>query len=544
MLNTIYPLRSLTALKVVVMLSIAFSVPYSFGASCHIVQHGEPSEADKALLAADFARAELLYRDALKARPDEVTLHIGLVHALLRQQKLQQASDAANMALAAAPQDASLIALRGEVEYRQGAPWSAGKSADEARKLDPCNVRAILLSARLARLASMFATSKKLIRDAHLLDPQDPDARLLWINTLPLKERAVELDAYILQSNGKTEDELRRMRLAAEHWKKLLNEPHKSCHLVSNLRSTETSFVRPNSDSSERRKFDLEVQLNNRSTRLGIDTGSTGLIVTEEAAKRAGLKAFSQAEVGGVGDDGNRTAYTAFADSVRIGGLEFQDCAVGVLKGKYVPGDSDGFIGMDVFSNFLVTLDFPMRKLKLDPLPPRPGETTGNAPELLAHETNPDGKDNAAEPHDRYIAPEMKDYTRVYRVRNDLILPASLNEQKMSLFILDTGAWSTVISPEAAREVTKVRDNYSTRLQGVSGTVNKVYSADSVTFRFANLSQKTTGVLSIDMSNVSQGAGMEISGFLGATTLKQLTMHIDYRDGLVKFDYDPKHGYY
>jgi hypothetical protein len=36
---------------------------------------------------------------------------------------------------------------------------------------------------------------------------------------------------------------------------------------------------------------------------------------------------------------------------------------------------------------------------------------------------------------------------------------------------------------------------------------------------------------------------MEISGFLGANTLDQLTIHIDYRDGLVKFDYDPNRGY-
>jgi hypothetical protein len=36
---------------------------------------------------------------------------------------------------------------------------------------------------------------------------------------------------------------------------------------------------------------------------------------------------------------------------------------------------------------------------------------------------------------------------------------------------------------------------------------------------------------------------MEISGFIGVTTLGQLTLTIDYRDGLVKFAYDPKRGY-
>jgi hypothetical protein len=31
---------------------------------------------------------------------------------------------------------------------------------------------------------------------------------------------------------------------------------------------------------------------------------------------------------------------------------------------------------------------------------------------------------------------------------------------------------------------------------------------------------------------------------IGATTLGQVTMHIDYRDGLVKFDYDRNRGYH
>jgi hypothetical protein len=51
------------------------------------------------------------------------------------------------------------------------------------------------------------------------------------------------------------------------------------------------------------------------------------------------------------------------------------------------------------------------------------------------------------------------------------------------------------------------------------------------------------GVVSYDISHISKSANIEISGFLGASTLNQLTIHIDYRDGLVKFDYDPNRGY-
>ena len=107
---------------------------------------------------------------------------------------------------------------------------------------------------------------------------------------------------------------------------------------------------------------------------------------------------------------------------------------------------------------------------------------------------------------------------------------------------MDTGAWSTTISPQAAREVSKLHSD-DMKVKGLSGEVNKVYTTDDITFRFAHLSQQAYGVYSFDTSHISKNAGLEISGFIGANTLKLLTIHIDYRDGLVKFDYDPNRGY-
>jgi hypothetical protein len=232
---------------------------------------------------------------------------------------------------------------------------------------------------------------------------------------------------------------------------------------------------------------------------------------------------------------------------------------------------------MDVFSRFLVTLDYPMHNLLLGPLPQRPGETASPTPGLKTDEADSDSSDFAEAgtsqdssntagksadatgatasaqtavakpanhgPYDRYIAPEMKDYTPAYRVAHDLILPASLNGKRLKLFIMDTGAWTTTISPEAAREVTKVHNYSDMEVSGISGKVKKVYSADDITFRFAHLSQKARDVVAFDTSRISKSVGMEISGFIGATTLSQLTIHIDYRDGLVKLDYDPSRGY-
>jgi len=139
--------------------------------------------------------------------------------------------------------------------------------------------------------------------------------------------------------------------------------------------------------------------------------------------------------------------------------------------------------------------------------------------------------------------PNPSDTLVAYRDGPHLLLPVQLNDTEPRLFILDTGAWTTLISSEAAREVTKISEDYNVKIGGISGNVKDVYSAEKVTFHFAGLAQEGEGVFAIDSSKISDDLGMEISGFLGAATLGQLTTHIDYRDGLVKFDYNPKGGH-
>jgi predicted aspartyl protease len=549
---------------------------------CTVVQHRAPTEADKALLAADFVKAASLYKAGLTGHPGDVELTSGLVLALLRQQRVKEAADEVNASLASAPGSAALISLRGEVELREGTPWVAAQSAAEADKLDPCNPRNHLLLAVLERMSSLYASSRDQLKIAHQLDSVDPEIRREWIHTLPLEKRIEETESYLSAPNGEDDDELRRWRMYLDGLKKMKSEPRKSCHLVSATDPAAIPFVEIMRDATHRRAFGLEVALNGHASRFQIDTGAGGLLVSQSVAENAGLKPFSQKEMRGIGDEGSKQGYSAYVDSIRIGSLEFQDCQVRVVESRSVLDDSDGLIGMDVFSNFLVTLDYPSRRLLLGPLPVRPGESANPAPALKTGDVERDDSLASTEalnkpemdkpgdtspaagaavldtgssasppvektaprgPHDRYIAPEMRSYTPVYRVGHNLMLPVSLNDAKARLFILDTGSWTTVVSPEAAGEVAKVHSDDRIHVHGISGQVDKVYTADDITFHFAHLSQKAREVVSFDTSRISKSAGTEVSGFLGATTLGLLTIHIDYRDGLVKFDYDPNRGY-
>jgi predicted aspartyl protease len=531
------------------------SIPAT-AATCKVIGAQKPSDAEDAFLHSDYDRAVVLYQAQLQQKPNDPTLTAGLVEVLLRQQKVTEADDLVHKALTQNPQSGVLMGALAEVQYRAGTPWLAVSTVDASIKLDPCNPQVRLLSARLLRLNSHYAGAAKEISTAHALDPYNPRTRSRWLDTLPLKERITELEAYLASANGEDPEALRSLHFYLAYLKQQEIEPHKACRLVSNTDTAEIPFISLLRDATHIRAFGLDVKLNDHDTRLQIDTGASGLLISRSVADHAGLKQFSRTEVGGVGSQGKKAAYTTFADDIKIGSLEFKDCAVEVIdKGNVV--DSDGLIGMDVFSRFLVTLDYPMRKLLLAPLPARPNDTSGLKPALETggntnEDESPDNttappspapKPAAHGPYDRYIAPEMKNWTLVYRIGHDLLLPASLNNGPPKLFIVDTGAFSTTVTPEVAREVTKVHREDNIIVHGVSGKVDKVYTADSITFRFANISQKVDDVVAFATPTLSKNLNMEVAGFIGITALGQMTISIDYRDGLMKFAYDAKRGY-
>jgi predicted aspartyl protease len=524
-------------------------------ATCNVIGAHKPSEAEDAFLHSDYDHAVVLYQTQLQQKPNDPTLTAGLVEVLLKQQEISDADDLVHKALTQNPQSGVLMGALGEVQYRAGTPWLALPTVDASIKLDPCNPQARLLSASLLRLNSYYASAAKEISTAHALDPSNPRIRSRWLDTLPLKERIAELEAYLASPNGEDPETLRRLNFYRAYLKQQEIEPHKACHLVSNTDTAEIPFVYLMRDATHIRAFGLDVKLNDHDTRLQIDTGAGGLLVSRSVADHAGLKQFSRTEVGGIGSQGNQAAYTTFADDIKIGSLEFKDCAVQVIdKGNVA--DTDGVIGMNVFSRFLVTLDYPTRKLLLAPLPPRPNDTGGLKPTLETRgntneDESPDNptapspapKPAAHGPYDPYIAPEMKDWTHIYRIGHDLLLPASLNNGPIKLFIVDTGAFSTTVTPEVAREVTKVHSQDNLSVRGISGKVDKVYIADSITFKFANVAQKVDNVTAFATPALSKNLNMEVAGFIGITALGQMTISIDYRDGLMKFAYDANRGY-
>jgi tetratricopeptide (TPR) repeat protein len=511
----------------------------------------------------DFTGAIATYEEILRQRPRSPDAYAGMVRVYLKQKNVDQAAQAAAAGLAQSDSAGGHVA-RGEVWFRQGKITQAEKEWVDVINSGHPEARAYLGLARVRGAIAMYKSARGMIEKAHELDPTDPDIQEEWIGTLSRAERIKYLQNSLAGENNWDADERADVKSYLEFLIERAKQKSGSCRLVSKVAATETPLVRLLMDSSHLRGYGLSVILNGHKSSLMLDTGAGGILIKRSLAEHTGISKITAARVQGIGDKGGKSAYFGVADSIKIGELEFQNCRVQVMESRSVAGE-DGLIGANVFEDFLVDIDFPDEKLKLSRLPKRPGESEQKA--ALKSEDDADGAadKNAADsggssadnakgasvkgeqpppspsgPQDRYIAPEMKSYTPVFRFGHDLLVPTTIGRVPYKLFLIDTGSLVNFISPAAAREITKVHGDSDVIVEGISGRVKEVYSADKAVLQFGHLRQENQDMTAFDTKRISDDVGTEVSGFLGFVLLRFLDIKIDYRDGLVDFKYEPK----
>jgi len=498
-----------------------------------------PTAGNVALAEGKRAAAEAAFRESMKAEgPSQEKAHDGLIRALIEEDKVKEADAEAKKWLAAVPGSGWAHIASAEVLWRQGKIYEAQTLLQDTSKTAGCNAQLHADFARLLEFMGLYATASKQVALAHRLDPEDPQINSDWLYTQP---RAVRLQAVTnTLANDKSLSDEARKRL--EERKKALEAPPQpdACRLVSPMGSNTIPFRAMHNGPEDPVIYGLDVGINGTKRRLEIDTGASGIIVYKSAASSLHLNPEIHFKSYGIGDSGNVETYAAKVSSIKIGNLEFADCYVQVIDdsnqrdftGTKIDSSTDGLIGGDVFSDFLFTLDFPGLVVKLDPLPALPG---GPKTQVAL-----DKSDDDSPPQDRYIDPTMATWTKFFRNGHDIILPVVVNNGTYGLFIVDTGAYNNLISPEAARAVGQLSNISDADIIGISGFVKKTYTTSPVDLTFAGMRQHIASMTASDMSRMGGGAGVTISGFLGVPTLHQLTIQIDYRDNLIHFTYDPK----
>ena len=498
-----------------------------------------------------FDLAVAKYNEVLKADPQSGASYAGIMRCSLKQDKVREADDALKKGLQANPGDRDLKVAQGELLFRQGEIPEAGALFSEVMVSVPPNARAYLGASEVAAASAMYAREYILVKRAHEIDSADPDVRKKWMQTESVPDHIKSLEDYLAQPSNDDPDTRRTLTELLHYLKASQPGSLSGCRPASDVTATETDLVPIQPAGRGLQGVGVQVTINGRASKLLLDTGASGILVSRKLASQAGLKPLSDVRVMGIGDKPDSQAHIESANSVRIGNLEFHNCHIQVVDG--LSASEDGIIGADVFSDFLIEMDFPGTKLRLSQLPPRPGETPSKASLKTSAEepatepettpsASPDSSPQSARPktpryNDRYMAPEMHAYVQTFRFGHMLLIPTKVNEGTERLFLLDTGAFDNTITPDAAQEVTKVHRAHRVGVHGLNGDVKKVFVANQVTLDFGHLRQTVPNIVAIDMSRVSRRTGTEVSGTLGLVMLRLLKIRLDYRDALADFQY-------
>jgi hypothetical protein len=392
--------------------------------------------------------------------------------------------------------------------------------------------------ARLDLMVSRGAVATHELAVAHALAPSDAEVTAAWVASVDEARRATALKALVDAKPLLTPGELLGVKTELA-----ILDQHKTCTAVPYTKA-ELQMYPLLIAGTHARSWALKANIDGADLPLlEIDTSVSGIVLNPKDAKKAGVHAI------GPMPESADAPYTAYADKIRIGGVEYHDCPVHVVPAKEL-GNLNSLIGLDFLSDHLIHIDYVTSLVTLTPLPVEPVE---------AH--------RAAGPlKDRYIAADEKSWSPAYKVKGNLLVSTVVNKKGPFLFAIDTGSWRTIFTNSAGKAVACHHDS-TLLFQGVSGPVVKVlpmdgaqtdysnirnlsgaqmklYAPDSVAdLRWGGVDYIARVPLCLDISAKSRATGIELSGLIGFSDLSPFFIDLNYRDGLVHLKFDEMRRY-
>ncbi len=480
-----------------------------------LAHRDEPSDPAAIFKSGDYVRAIPLLQQSVAKSPKDAVLQAELLSALVYEGRVDEAADAADEDAQNFPQSADVLAARGEFAFYMGDMPQAAALFNAALKVNGENARATYGVYEIAYASSMYRTARLLCMRAHQLDPDDALISLAFSRYLVGQKREEFLPDFI-RTHPWFFKRAQQMQQNTSEVRQELNG--RKIFELDGPREEVTIPIHNLQDGPRLIGQVLKVSIEGgKPLSLVLDTGASGILLTQAAVDKAGLSHLGSTEVRGIGDKGARGAFFAIAESCAIEKLKYKTCMLGATEGKKgVAAAEDGLIGTDVFSDYIVTIDFQRHTLHLLPLPDRP--------------PNPQG-------YDRDPLPTEAGFTPVFRFGHHLYISTKVNQKSTGLFLLDTGSSLSAIDSTFARLTSKISRDERMHVTGVSGSVSQVFEADKAELQFARFRQRNLGLTSFNLNNSPEHQPVRMDGILGFPVLVMFRLSLDYRNGLINFDY-------
>ena len=514
-------LRRLTAgliASFVICLAVAPAVPASGG-------HGKVrTRADKALRDGDYTAAEKMFRELLGKDAHDNDARLGLSFALLKQRLLQDAYDQAARVILANPLSARAHALLGSAILASGNFRNSVEEFRTALSIEENESMAIAGLAMVDFYENRVELAVRGLRRAVSLDSSEPDYVFNLGQATARSERYKEAaDAYerFLAIAPKTDSDRRaRIRGMIDFLRYLGTQG--SLYTVTDGNKTTLPFE----PVDGRPILKLRINGGKELLRFVLDTGSGMSVVSEETAKKLGLRPVARGGLArAIGGGGKFEIVYGFLPSMELGEVKIENVPVYIRHFYDDKTPVDGYLGLSVIAKFIALLDY------------------GDNSFTLRRQTDSENHDAwaVANAKDRALPLNSDAFEIPVRTTSSGFLSGEVRLEgieKALNFIIDTGATVSVVAEKLAtdEELDAYIQPARMRVYGAAGVAEDVKTLVLPKVVFGNSARERITAAILDLETVNETAGFTQNGILGGNFLRHFRVTFDFRRGVIRLE--------
>lgn len=484
------------------------------------------SRADRALREGDFDSAEKMYRDLLVKDPYDKEARLGLSFALLKRHQLQDAYDHAARVIMVDPLSARAHSLLGSAILASGNFRNSVEEFRTAVSIDENDAPAVAGLAMVDFYENRLDSALKGLRRAVSLDPQEPDYIFSLGQAAARSEKYKDAaDAYerFLEIAPKTDADRRaRIRGLIEFLRYLGRQSY--LYQPSGESKTTVPF-----ESVDSRPI-MRVRVNGSKAELKfvLDTGSGMSVISEETARKLGLRPVAQGGLArAVGGGGKFEIVYGFLSSLEIGDVKVESVPVYIRRFYDDKNPVDGYIGLSIISKFIATLDYGERTFSL---------ARRNQDNLDLWTTLYRTGVNGAQQSTPNSMVEIPLRTTSSGFLSGEVALDGL--EKSHNFIIDTGASISVISERLAalEDLGTYEQPLRLRVFGAAGIAENVKTVRLPEVSLGSLKRDNVNCAVLDLEAVNETAGFTQDGILGGNFLQNYRVSFDFQRGVIRLE--------
>ncbi|HEX6189191.1 MAG TPA: aspartyl protease family protein [Pyrinomonadaceae bacterium] len=481
-------------------------------------------KALKSLRSGDFARAEQLYRDILKKDDRDVEARLGLSKALLKQRRLQDSFDHAARVIAIDPQSARAHSLLGAAILASGDFRLSIEEFRTALTLDAGEAMAIAGLAMVDFYENRTLDALAKLRRAASIDGNEPDYLFSLGQAAARSERYREAaDAYerfLMIAPSTDADRRARIRGLIDFLRYIGQQ--NSLYDVSGERA-----VVPFEAFDNRPILNIRVNGSKTPLRFVLDTGSGMSVLSEETARKLGIRSVARGGLArAVGGGGRFEIVYGFINSMDIGDIRVENIPVYIRHFHDMQTRVDGYLGIAALARLVTAVDYGSRKMTL--VKPRNALNLDTAVGGLSWRDVTPGT----------TRPGVDVAVRT-TASGFLSGEVTIEGIKKPLnFIIDTGATVSVLSERAAAldDATAFIQDDRMRVFGAAGIAENVKVALLPKVVVGSYSREKISAAVLDLEPINETAGFQQSGILGGNFLRHFRVIFDFRRAIVRFE--------